>query len=115
MHKSYCALSLFAMALLSANVALALPDPTKPPTAPATATGTAGSSAAPAFSALPQVRYLLYSGRRRLVMLDEQLLAEGQRVGNLRVLRITPNSVLIELDGRRHTLQVANRRTLTTP
>lgn len=100
-------------ALMFANVALALPDPTRPPSAPTAKPGQAGSAAA-TFSALPSVRYLLYSGQRRLVMLDQQLLAEGQRVGNLRVLRINPNSVLIELDGRRITLPVVpSRRTLT--
>lgn len=105
---------LLSLLLVWPVAALALPDPTRPPTMPTANPGGPGAGAAARVSTLPSVRYLLYSGQRRVVMLDDQLLVEGQRVGNLRVLRITPNSVLIELDGRRITLPVvANHRTLT--
>lgn len=93
--------ALLALLPLMATAAL---DPTRPP---GSSTGSgAASSPVTVAPRLPVLRYILYSAERRLVMLDDQLLAEGQNAYGVTVRRILPNAVIVIHNGREKTLQM---------
>jgi len=86
-------------------VAAAALDPTRPPGSNSAGTGT-GSTTITVAPRLPVLRYIQYSAERRLVMLDDQLLAEGQSAYGVTVRHILPNAVVVIHNGREKTLQI---------
>lgn len=86
-------------------MATAAQDPTRPPGSSSAGTGAASNPVTVA-PRLPVLRYILYSAERRLVMLDDQLLAEGQNAYGVTVRRILPNAVIVIHNGREKTLQM---------
>ena len=63
-----------------------------------------------------QLESILYSSNRKVAIINQAVLAEGDKLGSLKVTRITPTSVRVIQDGKAQTLVLPNTeiKTLTT-
>lgn len=86
--------------LVSASVQAA--DPTRPPAA---LRAPVANAEAPA--AAPLKLQAVFRGAVAQAVIDGQVVAVGERVGDARVLAIQPGHVLIERQGQRETLRLA--------
>ncbi|MDF3031455.1 MAG: hypothetical protein K0R03_2013 [Moraxellaceae bacterium] len=92
--------------MLPARSALAAQDPTRPPARTvATAAAVPGAGTAEA-APLPALRYIRYSTGRRVAMIGDDLLGEGQSGHGVTVRRILPDAVVIVHKGKEITLKM---------
>lgn len=95
--------------LLAPGLCLAALDPTRPPArlVPATAaTSVSGSNGHVEAPPAPTLRYIRYSAEQRAVMLDDELLAEGESAHGITVRRILPDAVVVVQNGKEKILKM---------
>ena len=88
---------MMAIVMVAASSADELRDPTKPPQA-------RPSSQQPAAITRYSLDSILVSDSRRIAVINGVSLAAGERVGNATVRRIARDRVLLEINGKTHTL-----------
>jgi len=70
----------------------ALEDPTRPPAKPTAAH-------AKVQRAMPQLKSILVSPQRRIAVIDDRVLAEGERTAGYELVRIDSRAVVVRLGG----------------
>ena len=83
-----------------------LHDPTQPLATPARKPAAEAQAASPP-PRLPQLQMVLISEQRRLAMIDDELVAEGESVKGVRVLSIRKEAVIIATPKGPRTLPLA--------
>lgn len=92
-------LALLLLLLAAPVFAQSLSDPTRRPDAPGTVAAVAGDGG----WVLQSTRI---AGGERLAVVNGQLVREGQRIGNARVLRIEHGKIHLSEDGHRQTVSM---------
>ncbi len=93
---------LSALVAVSASLALAIEDPTRPPTRE--------KAAAPVQRAsVPRLTAILVGPERRVATINSRVMTEGERRGGITLERIDTNSVIVTSAGRRLTLSLASK------
>ena len=99
----YRTIATFSAVLLSGN-ALALEDPTRPPQKAAKAQTVAKA-------ARPSLQTILVGPDRRLAMIDDRVMAEGDRAGAIELLEVDDGAVVIRTGtGERLTLTLRSEK-----
>lgn len=80
---------LTCLLLFAVQTAVAIEDPTRPVTQ--------GRVLAATVRALPQLKTIIVSPNRRLAMIDDRVLAEGEYGGAIKLLRVETDAVVVRL------------------
>ena len=87
----YRILSIASLAMLVTVSASAFEDPTRPP---ADLTLSSGAASAPH---IPVLSSIVYSDQRRLAVIDGQIFLEGQSKGDVALVEVQPDNVLVQI------------------